>query len=1355
MKLRALYVAVTVLLLSCWGAPVLAQWEQVSPGIEYRKYTLTAAPDPYPNNVFVTRMDRGNTGCIIDSCLAQGRLSTSRETVSGMASRYEDTINYWGQSWGQRSDVVVAINGDGFTSAPGPTNGQIIAGWQAKRWPEYSGGTGFVWKLDRTCFLGGNVRNGNVPGFEYQFIFFANGANVVPTNVNVARTAGVANELIVFTPQYHDNTYTDNTGTEVLVEITRPLVPLRLFSGDYVTGTIKQVRPNAGSTPIPFDHVVLSGTGSYATTLVNNCVVGDTIRFQFEIHDWGTGGQVPTSPSDWTNAYAGVGCFAYVVKNGIVPVNDWAGNSGAFIRNPRTAVAFNDNYVYFIVCDGRSTQSVGMTYPELGDFCINYLGAVWATNQDGGGSSAIWVNGQIKNKPSDGPERAVANGLLMVAVQPKQQSTAFVTNQIVTTSASTSVRLGPGTNYGILATVASGTQGRVLAHNINGVRGKGGYYWWKVDFNGTVGWAAESLLIGGGIAPSIAQDPAPQTVALGGTATFTVAATGTAPLSYQWQKNQANLSNGGHYSGVATATLTVSSADINDVASYRCVVTNVYGSATSTEADLTLAGKPTITQHPQPQNVCAGDTAVFTVAASGDGVLAYQWQKNGTNLSDGGHYAGVTTDTLTVTGADSGDAASYRCGVTNGAGTTYSNTALLTINAVYAIVGVGLTGSTVSGMATDGSVVAVNAGDTGYIWSTTNGLAGLGTGTTTAGVAVKGTTVVVGGLNGGNAARWDGNAAGAGAWTTLPLADGSSAWTPLCTSASASDVWVGGNTNGTTGTRSACRYKESTNSTTSLALPTGGKKDGYIYGVSDVGSYAGRYQYGNTSPGGSRQAMGGASLVALWPLIGAPSTSNEGVANTISRDGTKAGGWSWSAISQRQGTVWTIASPTSPTAVPFLGGGDNYAEIQAFNGNGSLAGGYTSVGGANKQAILWDASNGTRSLQSVLATQYGMDLTGWTLQELRAMSADGKVMAGNGLHNGSAEAWVVLLDVVPPAPTITGQPAAQYVCPGATAVFTVSASGLGAVTWRWQKDGVDLVEGAHFAGVHTPSLTVSNAGAADIGSYRCVVAVGCSAAMSDPAALTLRAATMVTQDPVAQSVCPGVTAQFTVSASGEGALAYQWQKDGADLSDAGHYTGATAATLTVSDVDANDTGDYRCLVTAGCGTALSVPASLTLKSATTVTQSPVGQTIGCGGTVEFVVAAYGAEPVTYRWQKDGLDLTDGGRYAGTGTSALTVSTATPGEAGDYRCVVTGACGEAVSDVATLVVSGAAGDFDADCDVDLNDFGRFQACFNGPNRAPVQGCVVDADLDDDGDVDLVDFGRFQQCFNGPNRSPACP
>jgi len=57
------------------------------------------------------------------------------------------------------------------------------------------------------------------------------------------------------------------------------------------------------------------------------------------------------------------------------------------------------------------------------------------------------------------------------------------------------------------------------------------------------------------------------------------------------------------------------------------------------------------------------------------------------------------------------------------------------------------------------------------------------------------------------------------------------------------------------------------------------------------------------------------------------------------------------------------------------------------------------------------------------------------------------------------------------------------------------------------------------------------------------------------------------------------------------------------------------------------------------------------------------------------------------------------------------------------------------------------DLDGDCDVDLDDFGAFQACVTGPALGPPGSGCDDADLDDDGDVDQSDFGLFQRCLSG--------
>ncbi len=94
------------------------------------------------------------------------------------------------------------------------------------------------------------------------------------------------------------------------------------------------------------------------------------------------------------------------------------------------------------------------------------------------------------------------------------------------------------------------------------------------------------------VAPVITQQPESRTVDAGETVTFQVAATGTAPLSYQWQKNGTDLANGGNVSGVDSAVLTVASVTTADAGSYRVVVDNVANQPATSTATLVVKTEP-------------------------------------------------------------------------------------------------------------------------------------------------------------------------------------------------------------------------------------------------------------------------------------------------------------------------------------------------------------------------------------------------------------------------------------------------------------------------------------------------------------------------------------------------------------------------------------------------------------------------------------------------------------------------------------------------------------------------------------------------------------------------------------------
>ena len=173
-------------------------------------------------------------------------------------------------------------------------------------------------------------------------------------------------------------------------------------------------------------------------------------------------------------------------------------------------------------------------------------------------------------------------------------------------------------------------------------------------------------------APSITQQPQNLTVTNGNPASFTAAASGTAPLFYQWYFNTNTPVSGG-----TGATLNLASATTNQAGYYSVIVTNLAGSATSSAARLTVVvpvAGPVITGQPQNSTVTNGYDASFTTVASGNAPLYYQWYFN-TNTP----VVGGTNSILIITSAATNDAGYYSVIVSNADGSTISSPAKLTV----------------------------------------------------------------------------------------------------------------------------------------------------------------------------------------------------------------------------------------------------------------------------------------------------------------------------------------------------------------------------------------------------------------------------------------------------------------------------------------------------------------------------------------------------------------------------------------------------------------------------------------------------------------------------------------------------
>ena len=502
-------------------------WKPAAPGVDYQEYVL-----PQPNRVYVARMDRAQNNLILDTALANNIVGEGRQTVSGMAAREQDALSLWGQvspltdTLGMRSQVVVAVNGSFFDMFSGvPTSGVIESGSYGKKFTDRTNGSGFVWTNTREPFIGACVVHR--PG--KQFIQHVESGEIFPFQaINTSRSE---DQITLYTPQNgtttppHEDDPTRTVDTEIVVQL---LAPFGLTeNNEAVIGIVQDVRRRQRPAAILHDQLVIAAEGERGDELRATLREGDRLEIYQSITNYDAACATPT-PQDWGRAYASLGGSFVFLQDGEVPVFD---DLGALYWHPRTAIAYNDAYIYFIVVDGRSSASRGMSMYELGAFAQEELDAVWGIAQDGGGSSAMVINGRVVNQPSDfachtvylplitvgdgrratvsqtslpdeaetctGGERPVANAWMMLALQPPVWSDAFTVGDAISLQATTPLYQGPGTNYPIVFWGDADSTGTVAGDGfaLNGVRAKG-QHWWFVDVGYAAGWVTESALDG-------------------------------------------------------------------------------------------------------------------------------------------------------------------------------------------------------------------------------------------------------------------------------------------------------------------------------------------------------------------------------------------------------------------------------------------------------------------------------------------------------------------------------------------------------------------------------------------------------------------------------------------------------------------------------------------------------------------------------------------------------------------------------------------------------------------------------------------------------------------------------------------
>ena len=691
-------------------------------------------------------------------------------------------------------------------------------------------------------------------------------------------------------------------------------------------------------------------------------------------------------------------------------------------------------------------------------------------------------------------------------------------------------------------------------------------------------------------------------------------------------------------------------------------VSGMGGATSSTQTIVVLNPPPLISQSPQSATNCVGSTAAFTVGASGAGTLIYQWQQNGSNLGEGGHYSGTGTTNLTITPVASGDAAAYRCVVSNDGGSVTSAVASLTVNTnvtpfVAVVASPALTncaGTTVIFTATP-----VNGGSSpSYVWKK------------------SGSTVV--GVTGN-------------VYTNATLVDGDTIdcqLTPSVACALPATAIAAQLTVTVVGTPAAA-------GTINGASVVCSNMSGVVYSLAPVSGATG---YNWTVPAGATMVsgQGTTNITVNWATAGSGSvtvtpTNNcfSGAANNLAVTviGTPAAagpingasticsnaagvtyaiagvagatGYNWvvpagAAVVNGQGSTnitvnWGTASTGSvrvtPTNSCFSGQANSLtvtvtgAPVPAGAISGASAVCSNDVGEAYVIAPVSGATGYNWNVPVGATVASGQGTTGITVNWGAASSGNVSVTPTNNCFSGVPSSLAVTISsIVAPTVTVGANPGTN-ICAGTSVTFTaVPGNGGSAPSYVWKKNnGV--------VGGNTNSYTDASLATGDTIDCQLTSNSGCAVPTTANASqliMTVNTAPSVSSSPTNLTVCAGTPVSFSAAASGIPTPTIQWQRSADGGSNWTDLAGASNLTYSAAAGMNNNANQYRAVFSNVCTTVNSGTGTLSVLAGQ-LAISPAGWDFGAVATGVTVQTTFI------------LTNTGCGQLTGTATSAVPYS----------------------------------------------------------------------------------------------------
>jgi len=344
----------------------LEEQRRILAGLHYERHRHRASSGG--SDIHVLRFEPGSREVSLGLELGQDTI-VGRERLSSLAGR---------------SKAIAAVNAS-FFAGNGEPLGLVSHGQRLLSVPVFRRSC-FGLFQGRTALLGNPGFSGKVETDFGEFLL--DGVN----------QKGAPGKVLVYTPEFGATTHTKGEGIEMAITNER-VVALQ-----------------EGDTPIPAEGFVVGIRGTPSDAM-------SRVKFWDKVvYDWGL-----TPP--WDTSDFALGGGPRLVRNGEVHVN-WKeerfSRAFATTRAPRTAVGVLDSgAIVLLVADGRDPKhNVGLGLSELAQVMID-LGCKDALNLDGGGSTTMWLEGKVVNRPSDGRERAISSALVLKRTQPAAVARLF------------------------------------------------------------------------------------------------------------------------------------------------------------------------------------------------------------------------------------------------------------------------------------------------------------------------------------------------------------------------------------------------------------------------------------------------------------------------------------------------------------------------------------------------------------------------------------------------------------------------------------------------------------------------------------------------------------------------------------------------------------------------------------------------------------------------------------------------------------------------------------------------------------------------------------------------------------------